>query len=102
MSINSPEHIAQALAQIQNRPPPPEIDYTQHILDDGTAISTQERVVKDVSPILLSQACFRPLGARMPMHRRSGLAASKTASHGCFLRREDPPIAVAMVADAAL
>ncbi|KAJ7912388.1 Metallo-dependent phosphatase-like protein [Mycena leptocephala] len=48
MSINSPEHIAQALAQIQNRPPPPEIDYTQHILDDGTAISTQERVVKDV------------------------------------------------------
>ncbi|KAJ7097133.1 Metallo-dependent phosphatase-like protein [Mycena belliarum] len=48
MSINSPEHIAQALAQIQNRAPPPEIDYTQHVLEDGTAISTQERVVKDV------------------------------------------------------
>ncbi|KAJ6548690.1 Metallo-dependent phosphatase [Mycena capillaripes] len=48
MSINAPDHIAQALAQIQNRPPPPEIDYTQHILEDGTAISTQERVVKDV------------------------------------------------------
>ncbi|KAJ7166926.1 Metallo-dependent phosphatase-like protein [Mycena filopes] len=48
MSINAPEHIAQAIAQIQNPPPPPEIDYTQHILEDGTAISTQERVVKDV------------------------------------------------------
>ncbi|KAJ6494234.1 Metallo-dependent phosphatase-like protein [Mycena sanguinolenta] len=48
MSINAPQHIAQALAQIQNRPPPPEIDYTQHILEDGTAISTQERVIKDV------------------------------------------------------
>ncbi|KAJ7486665.1 Metallo-dependent phosphatase-like protein [Mycena latifolia] len=48
MSINAPEHIAHAIAQIQNRPPPPEIDYTQHILEDGTAISTQERVVKDV------------------------------------------------------
>ncbi|KAJ7155446.1 serine/threonine-protein phosphatase 2B catalytic subunit A1 [Mycena crocata] len=48
MSINAPEHVAQVIAQIQNRPPPPEIDYTQHILDDGTAISTQERVVKDV------------------------------------------------------
>ncbi|KAJ7897638.1 serine/threonine protein phosphatase 2B [Mycena olivaceomarginata] len=48
MSINAPEHIAQALAQIQNRAPPPEIDFTQHILEDGTAISTQERVVKDV------------------------------------------------------
>ncbi|KAJ6555226.1 Metallo-dependent phosphatase [Mycena sp. CBHHK59/15] len=48
MSINSPEHIAQAIAQIQNRPPPPEIDFTQHTLEDGTSISTQERVVKDV------------------------------------------------------
>ncbi|KAJ7860729.1 Metallo-dependent phosphatase-like protein [Mycena olivaceomarginata] len=28
--------------------PQPEIDFTQHILEDGTAISTQERVVKDV------------------------------------------------------
>ncbi|KAJ7648767.1 Metallo-dependent phosphatase-like protein [Mycena polygramma] len=48
MSIKAPEQIAHALAQIQNRQPPPEIDYTQHILEDGTAISTQERVVKDV------------------------------------------------------
>ncbi|KAJ7787789.1 Metallo-dependent phosphatase-like protein [Mycena olivaceomarginata] len=48
MSTNAPEHLAQALAQIQNRAPQPEIDFTQHILEDGTAISTQERVVKDV------------------------------------------------------
>ncbi|KAJ7358595.1 serine/threonine protein phosphatase 2B [Mycena albidolilacea] len=48
MSINAPAHVAQALAQIQNRAPPPEIDFTQYILQDGTATSTQERVVKDV------------------------------------------------------
>ncbi|KAJ7289414.1 hypothetical protein C8J57DRAFT_1277621 [Mycena rebaudengoi] len=35
-ALNSPEHIAQALDQIQNRPPPPEIDYIQHTLEDGT------------------------------------------------------------------
>ncbi|KAJ7729937.1 Metallo-dependent phosphatase-like protein [Mycena metata] len=48
MSVNAPEQIAQAIAQIQNKAAPPEIDFTQHILEDGTAISTQERVVKDV------------------------------------------------------
>jgi hypothetical protein len=67
MSINAPEHIAQAIAQIQNRAPPPEIDYTQHVLEDGTAISTQERVVKDVSrlpsPASLS-SCARSPGLR--------------------------------------
>ncbi|KAJ7783970.1 Metallo-dependent phosphatase-like protein [Mycena maculata] len=48
MSVNPPEQIAHAIAQIQNPAPPPEIDYTQHILEDGTTINTQERVVKDV------------------------------------------------------
>ncbi|KAJ7309984.1 serine/threonine protein phosphatase 2B [Mycena albidolilacea] len=65
MSTNAPEHLAQALAQIQNRAPQPEIDFTQHILEDGTAISTQERVVKDVSQsqLKLYAASVRPMGA---------------------------------------
>jgi hypothetical protein len=49
MSVNTPTQIAHAIQQIQNRPPVPDIDYTQHILEDGTSISTQERVIKDVS-----------------------------------------------------
>jgi len=41
-------HIARAIEQISDKPPIPEIDFTQHKLDDGSVVSTQERVVKDV------------------------------------------------------
>ncbi|KAF7355955.1 Serine/threonine-protein phosphatase [Mycena venus] len=89
MSINSPEHIAQALAQIQNRPPPPEIDYTQHVLEDGTTISTQERVVKDVShnlnPILKLYSGIVPRGGARPP------AAAKPQA-GCPCRDGTSPL----------
>ncbi|KAJ7240511.1 Metallo-dependent phosphatase-like protein [Mycena rebaudengoi] len=42
------EHIDQVVAQIRDRPPPPEIDYTQYTFEDGSSVSTQERVIKDV------------------------------------------------------
>ncbi|KAJ7636913.1 serine/threonine protein phosphatase 2B [Roridomyces roridus] len=49
MSVSAPTKIAHAIEQIQNRASSvPEIDFTQHTLDDGTSISTQERVIKDV------------------------------------------------------
>ncbi|KAJ7931268.1 serine/threonine-protein phosphatase 2B catalytic subunit A1 [Mycena leptocephala] len=54
MSVNAPTQLAHAIEQIQNRPPVPDIDYTQHTLEDGTSISTQERVIKDVSASALS------------------------------------------------
>ncbi|KAF8880065.1 Metallo-dependent phosphatase-like protein [Infundibulicybe gibba] len=41
-------HIERAIEQIQDKHPLPEIDFTQHTLEDGNVISTQERVVKDV------------------------------------------------------
>ncbi|KAF9455880.1 serine/threonine protein phosphatase 2B [Collybia nuda] len=41
-------HIERAIEQIQVKQPIPEIDFTQHTLEDGNIISTQERVVKDV------------------------------------------------------
>jgi hypothetical protein len=53
MSVNAPTQLAHAIEQIQNRPPVPDIDYTQHTLEDGTSISTQERVIKDVSVFLI-------------------------------------------------
>ncbi|KZP17486.1 serine/threonine protein phosphatase 2B [Athelia psychrophila] len=48
MSTTKAGHIARAINQIQDKPPIPEIDFTQHQLEDGNTISTQERVVKDV------------------------------------------------------
>lgn len=45
---NAQAHIERAINQIQDKPPIPEIDFTQHQLEDGNTISTQERVVKDV------------------------------------------------------
>ena len=39
-----------ALSQIRNRStaPPPTIDFTLHVQDDGSTVSTTERVIKDV------------------------------------------------------
>ena len=42
------KHIEKAIEQIQHKEPLPEIDFTQHQLEDGNFISTQERVIKDV------------------------------------------------------
>lgn len=41
-------HLEKAIEQIQDRNPQRDIDFTQHTLDDGSVISTQERVIKDV------------------------------------------------------
>lgn len=40
--------IERAIEKIQAKDPIPVVDYTQHVLEDGNVISTQERVVKDV------------------------------------------------------
>ena len=40
--------IQKAIDQIQDKGPLPEIDFTQHQLENGYTISTQERVVKEV------------------------------------------------------
>lgn len=42
-------HIERAIEKIRTKDQIPDIDFTQHTLDDGNVISTQERVVKDVS-----------------------------------------------------
>jgi len=41
-------HLEKAIEQIQDRNTQRDIDFTQHTLDDGSVISTQERVIKDV------------------------------------------------------
>lgn len=42
------ERLENALGQITNKAAPPEIDFTVHVTDDGTQVSTTERVIKDV------------------------------------------------------
>lgn len=45
--------LQRAIIQITEKQPIPEIDFTQHTLDDGSSVSTQERVIKDVRCFLL-------------------------------------------------
>lgn len=45
-------HIERLVEKIQVKQPIPTIDFTQHTLEDGNVISTQERVVKDVGVYL--------------------------------------------------
>jgi hypothetical protein len=62
------QHLEKAASKI-NEKPSAEIDFTQHQLEDGEWISTQERVIKDVrrfALILLNNQCILmdyPLGA---------------------------------------
>ena len=53
-------HTANAIAAITNRGtlPVPEIDFTQHQLENGEVVSTTERVVKDVSSRVTSNTGF--------------------------------------------
>ena len=51
MSAAQRQQIEKAINQIRDKEPLPDIDFTQHKLDNGYTISTQERVVKEVSGI---------------------------------------------------
>lgn len=46
--MSAKTQLERAIHQIQDKAPIPEIDFTQHQLDNGYTISTQERVVKEV------------------------------------------------------
>lgn len=55
--------VERAIENIQRKNAAPiPIDFTQHTLENGDVVSTQERVVKDVSPFLIfSLASFNEL-----------------------------------------
>ena len=61
--------LERAIHQIQNRVAVPELDFTQHQLENGYTVSTQERAVKEVcaplaSPILCADAMGSRYGGR--------------------------------------
>ncbi|KAG9001275.1 3',5'-cyclic-nucleotide phosphodiesterase (PDEase) (3':5'-CNP) [Tulasnella sp. JGI-2019a] len=48
------QHLAKAMSQIQQKKVIPKIDFSTHQLEDGTTVSTQERVVKEIqAPAML-------------------------------------------------
>lgn len=60
-AVNDPrrrQQTAAAISQIRNRSnaPIPTIDFTIHTNDDGTTVSTQERIIKEVQ----APAFFKP------------------------------------------
>jgi hypothetical protein len=66
--MTSRSHIERAIEKIQDKAPANDIDFTQHRLDDGTTISTQERVVKDVRLLIYP---FLATSHSAILHRRS-------------------------------
>jgi hypothetical protein len=44
----SKSQLERAIKEIQGRRPAPDVDFTQHQLENGFTVSTQERVVKEV------------------------------------------------------
>lgn len=48
------QYIDNALRAVQNKKQVPEIDFTLHTMEDGTQVSTQERVCKGTSGINIS------------------------------------------------
>lgn len=53
MAPTKQDKIQRAITQMTVKAPIPEIDFTQHTLEDGNMVSTQERVIKDVRSSLL-------------------------------------------------
>ena len=49
--------LERAIYEIQNRTEVPQLDFTQHQLDNGFTISTRERVVKEVRLAAVQIVC---------------------------------------------
>jgi hypothetical protein len=63
----SQTQLERAIHQIQNRVAIPELDFTQHQLENGYTVSTQERAVKEVCP---------PLAFPIPCEDAMGVVAA--------------------------
>ena len=51
--------LERAINEISGKGPPPDIDFTQHQLENGYTISTQERVVKEVLHLFILSVFVR-------------------------------------------
>lgn len=68
----SQAHLVKALDQIKNKEKEriPDIDFTQHQLDDGSIVSTQERAVKDASRLDFLRILLTDLQVQAPAMTR--------------------------------
>lgn len=70
-------HIERVVEKIHVKEPVPVIDFTQHTLEDGNVISTQERVVKDVR---IAPSC-RTCRSRLIQHLCVGTSTSDVQAY---------------------
>ena len=74
--------LERAIKEIQGRRPAPDIDFTQHQLENGITVSTQERVVKDVRLSFPLTPCLTDLTDLTPIACARGGNASAGPSPG--------------------
>jgi serine/threonine-protein phosphatase 2B catalytic subunit len=56
-TVDQNAYIDNAIRAVQNKKQVPEIDFTLHTMEDGTQVSTQERVCKGMSKLNLTACC---------------------------------------------
>ena len=55
-STNSDQYIDSAVRAVTNKRPVPEIDFTLHTMEDGTQVSTMDRVCRGMYCSILAQS----------------------------------------------
>lgn len=54
--VDPQAYMDNAIRAVQQKKPVPEIDFTLHTMEDGTQVSTQERVCKGMRAVKASRA----------------------------------------------
>lgn len=85
--MNSDQYIQNAVRAVSQKKPVPEIDFTLHTMEDGTQVSTLERVIKG-TPMTCLRRVPRPADALAQMSRPPPSNPPPWSSSG---RRTTPP-----------
>jgi hypothetical protein len=67
--VDQQSYMDNAIRAVQQKKPIPEIDFTLHTMEDGTQVSTQERVCKgmlDTTPLHAVKLAVAPLRRQYP------------------------------------
>jgi serine/threonine-protein phosphatase 2B catalytic subunit len=69
-SVDQNAYIDSAVRAVQNKKQVPEIDFTLHTMEDGTQVSTQERVCKGMLAIVYLLYDISGLQSPLDMHSK--------------------------------
>lgn len=62
--LDQAKYMDKAVRAVQQKKPLPEIDFTLHTMEDGTQVSTMERVCKGIPAAQLAKLCSAAARAR--------------------------------------